>query len=72
MLIMLFSVKPKCLFTVQSPICPPGNLCVAKSIMALELRKQLCNKNASKRKGLYTNGDSLDLFLECQFSLISL
>ena len=26
----------------------------------------------TKQKGIYTNGDSLELFLECQFSIISL
>ena len=34
--------------------------------------KKQCKKNASKQKGLYTNRDSLELFLECQFSLTSL
>ena len=28
-------------------------------------------KTFTKQKGLYTNKDSLELFLECQFSLIS-
>ena len=29
-------------------------------------------KTLAKQKGLYTNRDSLELFLECQFSLICL
>ena len=34
--------------------------------------KGSARKTLSKQKGIYTNRDSLELFLECQFSLISL
>ena len=36
-----FSVKSRRMFTVQSRPCPPGKSFVAKSIMALALRKRL-------------------------------
>ena len=39
-----FSIKSRRLFTVRSPTCNPGKLYVAKSIMALELRKRLLLK----------------------------
>ena len=31
-----FRVKSRCLFTIQSPTCSPGKLCVVKTIMELE------------------------------------
>ena len=34
--------------------------------------KSNTSKTLAKQKGLYTNRDSLELFLECQFSLMSL
>ena len=34
--------------------------------------KSNARKTLTKQKGLYTNKDSLELFLECQFSLIPL
>ena len=34
--------------------------------------KSNTSKTLAKQKGLYTNRDSQELFLECQFSLMSL
>ena len=34
--------------------------------------KSNARKTLRKQKGLYTNRDALELFIECQFSLISL
>ena len=40
--------------------------------MEIILLKSNARETLRKQKGLYTNRDSLEFFLECQFSLISL
>ena len=43
-----------------------------KLIMEIISLKSDARKTLTKQKGLYTNRDLLELFLECQFSLIFL